>query len=294
MRPFVSILMTSYNREKYIAEAIQSVLMANYDNFELIIVDDCSTDLTVDIARTYEAKDKRVRVIQNEKNLGQFKNRNKAASYAKGDYIKYFDSDDVMFPDCLDVMIGAMEKYPEAGAGAVKPGKRDAPIQYLPGENYINHFFKGNSILYIGPSGCIIKKEVFNEFDGFDENIGILADTLLMLKIAAKYNIVAFRDGILHWRVHEEQVITIGQRNWFNMQKELYEVNDIVLTSPHVPLSPPEVKIIKRNMRNILIRNMVKRLLLKWNLREYRMLSGMFKLGIRDYFQAIFKNKKLA
>ena len=77
--PLVSVLMTSYNREKYITEAMESVLNSTYANFELIIVDDGSTDKTVAIANEYEKKDKRVKVHTNEKNLGQFQNRNKAA-----------------------------------------------------------------------------------------------------------------------------------------------------------------------------------------------------------------------
>src|ERR1700748_2916719 len=98
--PLVSVLMTAYNREKYIEEAIESVLASSYTNLELIIVDDCSKDNTVEIARSYEARDPRVKVFINEKNLGDYPNRNRAASLAKGEYIKYVDSDDVMFTSC--------------------------------------------------------------------------------------------------------------------------------------------------------------------------------------------------
>lgn len=89
--PLVSILMTAYNREKYIAEAIESVLASTYTNFELIIVDDCSADRTLEIAKSYEEKDKRIKIYINEKNLGDYPNRNKAASLAKGVYLKYLE-----------------------------------------------------------------------------------------------------------------------------------------------------------------------------------------------------------
>src|SRR4051812_47750099 len=92
--PLVSVLMTSYNREKYIAQAIESVIASTYSNLELIIVDDCSKDSTVSIARSYAENDKRVKVYVNEKNLGDYPNRNKAASYATGKYLKYVDADD--------------------------------------------------------------------------------------------------------------------------------------------------------------------------------------------------------
>ncbi len=97
-RPLVSVLMTSYNREKYIAEAIRSVLASTYTHFELIIVDDHSKDSTVMIARSFADIDNRVRVHVNEKNLGDYPSRKEAASYATGKYLKYVDSDVISIP----------------------------------------------------------------------------------------------------------------------------------------------------------------------------------------------------
>src|ERR1017187_1015293 len=115
--PLVSVLMTAYNREKYIGEAIESVLASSYADFELIIVDDCSTDSTVAIARSYEARDKRIKVFVNEKNLGDYVNRNEAAKFGSGKYLKYVDSDDLIYPYGLDVMVKAMEQFPDAALG---------------------------------------------------------------------------------------------------------------------------------------------------------------------------------
>src|SRR5579862_5201402 len=112
--PLVSVLMTAYNREEFIAKAIQSILDSTYSNFELIVVDDCSTDSTIRIAKEYETKDKRIRVFLNEKNLGDYPNRNKAASYASGKYLKYVDSDDIIYPFGLAMMVNRMEAFPEA------------------------------------------------------------------------------------------------------------------------------------------------------------------------------------
>jgi glycosyltransferase involved in cell wall biosynthesis len=91
-KPLVSVLMTVYNREKYISEAIESVMASTYQNWELIIVDDRSKDTSVEIARHYETQDKRIKVYVNEANLGDYPNRNKAASYAEGKYLKYVDA----------------------------------------------------------------------------------------------------------------------------------------------------------------------------------------------------------
>ena len=82
--PAVSVLLTTYNRESFLASAIESVLCPDLQDFELLIVDDGSTDRTVEIARAYERLDSRVRVVVNERNLGQFRNRNRAAELARG------------------------------------------------------------------------------------------------------------------------------------------------------------------------------------------------------------------
>ena len=95
--PLVSVLMTAFNRGKYIAEAIESVLQSTYTNFELIIVDDCSTDDTFEIANSFFVKDRRIKLYKNEKNLGQFANRNYAISLSTGEYIKFLDSDDKLY-----------------------------------------------------------------------------------------------------------------------------------------------------------------------------------------------------
>ena len=105
----VSILTTVYNREKYLAACIESVLSSSYQDWELIIVDDVSKDTSLDIAKRYEQKDPRIKVYVNEKNLGDYPNRNKAASYAKGKYLKYLDADDLINPQGLEVMVHTME-----------------------------------------------------------------------------------------------------------------------------------------------------------------------------------------
>src|SRR5580704_2775124 len=115
--PLISILMTAYNREKFIAEAIESVLASTFEDFELIIVDDCSIDSTIEIAKTYERNDARIKVYRNENNLGDYPNRNRAASYAKGKYLKYIDADDYIYPWGLQLLIEMMEKFPDAGWG---------------------------------------------------------------------------------------------------------------------------------------------------------------------------------
>lgn len=155
--PLISVLMTAYNREDYIADAIESVLASTYTNIELIVVDDCSKDATVEVARSYAAKDSRMRVVVNEKNLGDYPNRNRAASLAKGEFIKYVDSDDIMFTACLRKMVTPMLEYPEAGFGICASIDANTKICTSPRETYLEQL-SGAGHFERSPGGAIIKK----------------------------------------------------------------------------------------------------------------------------------------
>ena len=86
--PRISVLLTSYNRDRYIAEAIESVLAQTVTDFELIVSDDRSTDGTLEIIHEYARRDSRIRVSLNEQNLGEYANRRRAAELARGRFLK--------------------------------------------------------------------------------------------------------------------------------------------------------------------------------------------------------------
>lgn len=100
--PVVSIIMPAYNAEKYIGQAIESVINQTYKNWELIIVDDCSTDSTLEKAYAFEKKDSRICIIKNPLNQGVATSRNKGIEVAQGKYIALLDSDDVWTIDKLE------------------------------------------------------------------------------------------------------------------------------------------------------------------------------------------------
>lgn len=108
MNDLVSIIMPSYNTAGYIAETIRSVLAQTYSNWELIIVDDCSTDNTDDVVAQF-LSDSRIRYLKNEKNSGAAISRNWALREAKGKWIAFLDSDDLWVPEKLEKQIRFME-----------------------------------------------------------------------------------------------------------------------------------------------------------------------------------------
>jgi len=104
--------MPCYNRQDYIGEAIESVLAQSFRDFELVITDNCSTDGTVEIIKKYALKDSRIRFYVNDSNLGVISNFNKNILLSRGEYIKFFFSDDVLAPRCLEVFVDVMGKHP--------------------------------------------------------------------------------------------------------------------------------------------------------------------------------------
>lgn len=102
----VSIIMPSYNTAQYISDSINSVLSQTYDNWELIIVDDCSTDKSIDVIKSFQ--DSRIVLLQNEKNSGAAISRNYALREAKGKWIAFLDSDDTWAPNKLEKQIQFM------------------------------------------------------------------------------------------------------------------------------------------------------------------------------------------
>ena len=257
VEPLVSVLMTSYNRQQFIAESIESVLASTYTNFELIISDDASIDQTLAIASQYASGDSRIKVYRNEVNLGQFANRNKAASYAKGKYLKYVDSDDIIYPFTLQVMVEGMKLFPDAGLGfCLTFGPCKKPIPYIidPPTAFQQHFFEGG-LLFVGPSGIIIKRMAFEIVNGFEE-FGMPSDNHFSLKIAAKYPVVAMTRDLFWWRIHEDQVFVQNKKNYDNILNNYESSKDIILK--HSPLSRELNKKMLRNQQKIFFVNLIR------------------------------------
>jgi glycosyltransferase involved in cell wall biosynthesis len=241
--PLVSVLMTSYNREKYIAHAIESVIKSTYKNFELIIVDDGSNDATVSIAKDFQSKDPRIKVYENDINLGDYPNRNKAASYATGKYLKYVDSDDYIYPNGLEIMVNSMEQFPAAGFGlcSLKPDA-DKPFPFLlnPKESYQYHFF-GPGLFHKGPLSAIFLRSAFTAVGGFKEN-RMISDLDMWHRIALKYPVVLMPDGIVWQRIHEKQELTESDKFIIDGAKIKWKY----LSDPACPLTREQIKQIRK------------------------------------------------
>lgn len=109
--PYFSVVMPVYNAEKYVAKAIKSVLDQTFRDFELILIDDCSTDGSYDICREYSERDERVTLVKTDYNKGVSNARNLGIKFVKGQYCTFIDSDDWVDEDLLDHMFDALREH---------------------------------------------------------------------------------------------------------------------------------------------------------------------------------------
>ena len=256
-KPLVSVLMTAYNREPYIGLAIESVLSSIYTHFELIIVDDGSTDQTVSVARSYAAKDKRISVYVNEQNLGDYPNRNKAASYAKGKYIKYLDSDDLMYPHTLFVMVTGMERFPEAGFGlaSVPSMEKPFPVCISSREAYLEHFY-GFGHFDRAPGSVIIRKAVFDRVGGFTGK-RMIGDQELWFILARESSLVKLPRDLVWDRVHtgQESQSAYARKNYAMLRKQVLAE---AFEHPRCPLNVAEKEAITKMLLKKRIKSILK------------------------------------
>jgi len=246
VQPAVSVLMTAYNREQYVGAAIESVLAQTWSDFELVIVDDASRDRTLAIARAYEARDPRVRVFVNGENLGDYGNRNRAAALARGRYLRYHDSDDLMYPHCLDTMVRALESEPRAGFALSRasawPGG-PCPMLLTPRLAYEREFL-GHGLFMCGPSCAMFRAETFRALGGFDD-IGVASDYLFWMKACARYPVLLLHADLFWYREHPGQELRSARaaRQYAELSGHVWRA----LHGPECPLEPEALEIARRN-----------------------------------------------
>lgn len=239
--PEVSVLMTVYNREEFLPAAIESVLKSKFEDFEFILVDDCSSDSSWSVAEHYSNLDSRIRIYKNPVNLGDYGNRAKAASLASGDYIKYVDSDDLVYSHTLEVMIESIRQFPDAALaiGHSQPEAEQPYPLHLPSSQAWRRHFLGRGCLSCGPTAAIIRRTAFETVNGFRKEWGVLSDIDLWLRLSAKWPVILLPPGLAWWRRHEQQEFTKGNARYHYLVKG-YELTTNSLNSLDCPLTPTE------------------------------------------------------
>ncbi|MBS4065361.1 MAG: glycosyltransferase family 2 protein [Chitinophagaceae bacterium] len=282
MNPLLSVLMTSYNREQYIGEAIESVLDSTYTHWELIIVDDGSKDQTVAIAQSFAANDSRIKVHINEQNLGDYKNRNQAASYAKGEFIMYVDSDDTILKDGFERCINAMQQFPEANFGMQLHGAERAPYFVEAKQAIEQHFFQ-QPFLLIGPGGTILRRRFFEAIGKYPVLYGPANDMYFNLKATAAGGVLLLPFTFNFYRIHEGQELNNKYSYLYNNFNYLRDA----LQELNLPLTEKQkVWIQNKNRRRFLV-NLLRYLFTSKNLSKTIRARQLAGFSLRDAWKAL-------
>lgn len=209
--PLVSVICLCYNHELFVMDALQSVINQTYANIELIIVDDCSTDSSVEKIKQWVKENPKCTFIQNQENLGNTKSFNKGATFANGSYLIDFATDDLLLPDGVQKLVNAFASSNYKNLGLVYGNLQNINENNEILDEYfaVNHdgkvFTKRptgsifSNIIDSGTSICsptaMFTKEAFLTLNGFDENLAY-EDLDFWIRLSKAYEI-DFVDDIL-------------------------------------------------------------------------------------------------
>lgn len=219
--PLVSVIIPVYNAEKFIKDTLESVINQTYKNLEIICVNDCSTDKSLDILNEYAKKDSRIKVFSNEVNSRVAKTRNNAVAHATGEYLAFCDADDIWRKEKIQKQIEFMKNENcDLSYTAINfidnDGKDIGKQFYIPSEVNYKKLLKQNVITM---SSAIVKKELFDKHPMHNDELH--EDFILWLEILKHENIVA--KGLNEILVDYRFTIGSKSRNKFKSMKMTYK-----------------------------------------------------------------------
>lgn len=216
--------MPSYNHEKYVSEAINSVLSQTFADFEIIIIDDCSNDNSQNIIREYQLKDSRVRSFFHQKNMGISKTYNDGVRRALGKFIAFLDSDDLWLETKLEKQLAILKTNEDLvvwSEGEIID-QNGAPTgqtftQFVNGINrkksgdIFEELFCADNFVF--DSSIILKKENLPK-RGFDESLKYLSDYRFIVDLAREHEFCFLKEPLAKYRIHGKNTILNYDLAW--------------------------------------------------------------------------------
>ncbi len=206
--PKISVVMPAYNAEKYIAEAIESILAQTYKDFEFIIINDGSTDKTEEIILSYNVE--RIVYLKNEKNMGIVYTLNRGLEIAKGKFIARMDSDDISLPNRFEKQLSFLKTHKDIAVLGTSftifgEGIENYPFIFSSNSKRAKAELFFNSAL--GHPSVMIKKSVLDDNSlRYEEKYKGLEDFVLWWRIAKYGNIASLKEPLLKYRKHKKQI----------------------------------------------------------------------------------------
>ena len=210
--PIVSVAIPSYNHEKYVGECIQSILNQTYQDFEIIITDDSSTDRTVEVIESFN--DPRIKLFRNTNNIGAPASINNCVRHASGKYIASLGSDDAWYPEKLDMQVRYLDQHPdiavvfsqvdwvdESGnliANEQNPYKDVFDVENRSRFEWLRHFFEQGNCLNMPSS--MVRTKCLTEIGLLNPALAGLHDFDLWVRTCLKYDIIILREKLVRYR----------------------------------------------------------------------------------------------
>lgn len=214
--PKFTIVIPLYNKENYIKNTLQSVIEQTFEDFEILIINDCSTDRSLEKAK--RVSDKRIKIIAHEQNKGLSAARNTGIKAAKANYIAFLDADDLWKPTFLEKINFLTEKYPQANLFATNyevllENQKTRIYQYkflqIEKDGIVSNFYEvsRNQSIYNHSCFCLAKK-VFNEIGYYAEEISYGEDIDFMIRAHANNTMAYYNEPLSIYRLESENQIT--------------------------------------------------------------------------------------
>jgi glycosyltransferase involved in cell wall biosynthesis len=242
MSPLVTVIVPNYNHAKYLNNRIDSILTQTYPDFELIILDDCSTDTSREIIESYRGNSKISSIIYNPVNSGStFKQWNKGVGLARGQYIWMAESDDSSKPEFLEKTVQKMEEYPTAGIVYSQSMELDelAENHFLSfhdhprfSKSFLQSYFRRGrdeitrKLIYENTipnaSGVLFRKDIYDSCGGADEKMKLGGDWMTWIKMLLISDIYFIAEPLNYFRLTPNSVR--NQNLWINTLHERLKV----------------------------------------------------------------------
>jgi glycosyltransferase involved in cell wall biosynthesis len=223
LAPKVSVVMSVYNGFRYLRQSIESILNQTFTEFEFIIVNDGSTDRSLEVLESYAKQDNRIRLI-NQQNMGLTKSLNKAIAIARSDLIARMDADDISMPERFERQIEYLENHPEClavGCEVLQIDRDGAPICKmgipLSHEEIEAKLLKGNGGVIRHPA-VMIRRDALLAIGCYRETFETAQDLDLFLRLGQKGQLANLPDVLLEYRLHLESV------NYSEYERQAHDV----------------------------------------------------------------------
>jgi glycosyltransferase involved in cell wall biosynthesis len=291
-QPLFTVATITYNSGQWVRQSIESVLNSSFTDFEYLISDDCSSDNTWEIIQEY--KDPRIKAWRNDKNIGEYPNRNKVLQNATGKYLLYVDGDDILYKKTLRNLSEYALEFPEAASVWGVPSAAFwfavLPHQFNP-KITIQLIYKTKiSISEIGFAETLFKTSALCELGGFKTKFRI-GDTWAKKKIAANFPVLFVPMGFMLWRQSNFQASKKlnGLRGG---SFENYLIDKEILTNNIEGITLEEKMKLFENVRSSYLKNLVRDSLKNFKIFEFIRICREHGFEFSD-IRLLYKSRKL-